>query len=264
MSDLQAELLGVVEHAIANHPRSLQVAAGPSELGHPCKARLAYKFAGAPEVNPNRRTPWKPTVGTAVHTWLDETFSAANRGREDFNATGGRYWCEVRVNVGEILGQAIEGNCDLFVGNPASTVPGKVVDFKIVGDDQLRKYKREGPGDQYRIQAHLYGRGWTRRGAAVDTVGVWFLPRNQELRQNWLWTEPYDEQVALDALTRAEGIAKLTRQLGTGAAALLGRTESWCQFCPYFSPGSTDPAAGCPGEIKAKDPAAEFAGLLAS
>ena len=62
MSDLQAELLGVVEHAIANHPRSLQVAAGPSELGHPCKARLAYKFAGAPEVNPNRRTPWKPIV----------------------------------------------------------------------------------------------------------------------------------------------------------------------------------------------------------
>ena len=141
--DRRDALLGVVEHAIANHPRSLQVAAGPSELGHPCKARLAYKFAGAPEVNPNRRTPWKPTVGTAVHTWLDETFSAANQGRDDYDATGGRYWCEVRVNVGEILGQAIEGNCDLFVGNPASTVPGKVVDFKIVGDDQLRKYKRE-------------------------------------------------------------------------------------------------------------------------
>lgn len=256
MSDLQAELLGVVEHAVANHPRTLQQEIGPSEIGHPCARRIAYKLAGMPDVNTGNRTPWKPTIGTSVHAWLDETFSRANEARDDYNATGGRYWCEVRVDVGEILGQAVTGSCDLRVDDT-------VIDFKIVGDEQLRKYKKHGPGDQYRIQSHLYGRGWQRRGVPVRTVGVWFLPRNQELRQNYLWTEPYDEQIAVDALTRAEGIAKLTGALGVQAAALLPATEAYCANCPFFRAGSTDPATGCPGAISTPDPAQAFHGLIA-
>lgn len=255
MTDLQAELLGVVENAVANHPRSLQKAIGPSEIGHPCARRIAYKLAGAPEVNTGGRVPWKPTIGTAVHSWLDETFSAANTAREDYNSTGGRYWCEVRVDVGEIAGQAITGSCDLRVDDT-------VIDFKIVGDAQLRKYKAGGPGDQYRIQSHLYGRGWQRRGVPIRRVGVWFLPRNQELRQNHLWSEPYDEQVAVDALTRVEGIAKLAAALGPAAAALLPAVESYCTGCPFFRAGSTDPATGCPGALSAPDPKKEFAGLI--
>lgn len=256
MSDLQAELLGVVENAIANHPRSLQQEIGPSEIGHPCARRIAYKLAGAPEVNTTRLTPWKPTIGTALHSWLDETFSRANETRPDYNTTGGRYWCEIRVNVGEILGRPIEGNSDLYVD-------GTVVDFKITGDQMLRGYKKNGPGPQYRVQGHLYGRGQQRAGRPVHTVAVWFLPRNQELRQNYFWSEPYDEQIALNALTRAEGIAKLTRQLGTAAAALLPATEAYCAGCPFFRPGSTDLTTGCPGVIEAPDPAKEFAGLIA-
>lgn len=256
MTDLQTELLGVVEHAIANHPRSLQQAIGPSEIGHPCARRIAYKLAGMPEVNTGRLTPWKPAIGTAVHAWMDEIFTAANAAQPDYDQTGGRYWCEVRVDVGEIAGQAITGSCDLRIGDT-------VIDFKIVGDPTLRRVKKEQhPGPQYRVQGHLYGRGWQRRGHPVKTIGVWFLPRNQELRQAYLWTEPYDEQTAIEALTRAEGIANLTRQLGTGAAALLPATEAYCAGCPFFRPGSTDLTTGCPGVIKAPDPAKEFAGLI--
>lgn len=253
-ADLHAELMGVVTNAITNHPRSLQKRIGPSEIGDPCARKLAYKLAGAPEIN-QRSVPWKPTIGTAVHTWFEETFHKANTLRPDYDATGGRYMCEVRVDVGEILGEPITGSCDLRVGDAS-------VDFKVVGDEQLRKYKAKGPGDQYRIQGHLYGRGWQRAGKPVRTVAVWFLPRNQQLRQNYLWSEPYDEQIAVDALTRVEGIAKLAAALGTQAAALLPATENWCSFCPFFKPGSTDVTTGCPGVIATPDPAKTFAGLI--
>ncbi|KAB2384733.1 hypothetical protein [Actinomadura montaniterrae] len=257
MSDLQAEMLGVIEHAIANAPRSLQKAIGPSEIGHPCARRIAYKLAGAPEVNTGR-VPWKPAIGTAVHAWLDETFTAANARQPDFDTTGGRYLCEVRVDVGEIAGQTITGSCDL-------RTPEESLDFKIVGDPTLRRVKKEQhPGQQYRIQGHLYGRGWQRMGRPVKTIGVWFLPRNQELRQAYLWTEPYDEQVAIEALARAESIASLVQRFGVAAAGALPMTEAYCSGCPFFRANSTDLTQGCPGVIKAKDPAAEFAGLLAS
>lgn len=241
---LHTELLGVVENAITNHPRSLQTRIGPSELGQPCARKIAYKLAGAPETN-GGRVPWKPTIGTALHTWLEETFHNANDPDGDQ-----RYLVETRVDVGEILGEDITGSCDLF------HVPsGTVIDFKCIGDDQLRKYKTGGPGPQYRAQAHLYGRGWVRRGHPVSTVAVWFLPRNQELRQNHLWTEPYNEQIAIDALTRVEGIATLVGALGTAAAGMLPTADDWCRFCPYHRPGSTDPATGCPGDAGANQTA---------
>lgn len=254
-TDLHSELLGVVEDAIASQPRSLQKAIGPSEIGHPCARRIAYKLAGAPEVNTGRLTPWKPAIGTAVHAWLDEVFTAANERQPDYHTTGGRYWCEVRVTVGEIAGRPVEGNSDLYVD-------GTVLDFKITGDEMLRGYKRNGPGAQYRAQAHLYGRGHQRAGRPVHTVAIWFLPRNQELRQNYYWSEPYDEQVAIAALDRVEGIAKLVGALGAAAAGLLPATEAYCSGCPFFRPGSTDLATGCPGAITAPDPRKEFAGLV--
>jgi len=257
-TDLHSELLGVIEDAIASQPRSLQKAIGPSEIGHPCARRIAYKLAGMPEVNTKRGIPWKPAIGTAVHAWLDEIFTRANQAQPDYDTTGGRYWCEIRVTVGEIAGEPVEGNSDLYVD-------GTVVDFKVVGSSTLRRVKKERhPGDQYRIQTHLYGRGHQRAGRDVHTVAVWFLPRDQELAGAYFWSEPYDEQIAVDALTRAEGIATLAGQLGTGAAALLPAVEAYCRSCPFFKPGSADLASGCPGAIKPQDPAVTFAGVLAS
>lgn len=256
MSDLHAELLGVVEHAIRYHPRSLQRRIGPSEIGTPCDVKLAYKLMEHPEINTPDRVNWKSTIGTAGHSWMEETFQAASMARPDFEATGGRYIVETKVDVGEIAGTPITGSCDLFVD-------GTVIDFKFVGDEPLRKYKKNGPGDQYRIQAHLYGRGWQRAGMAVRTVGVWFLPRNQELRQNHLWAEPYDESVAVAALQRAEGIARLTSALGTGAMALLRKADDYCSNCPFLKPGSTDFAQGCPGVPREQDPSRSLTSLIA-
>lgn len=233
---LAAEYMHIVREAITNAPRSQQVAIGPSEIGHDCPRRIGYKLLGHPERSdkPN----WKATVGTGTHMWLEETFMAANDPLELV-----RWIVEATVCVGEILGHPITGHCDLF-----DRVTGTVIDHKTCGPTQLRKYKAKGPGRQYRTQAHLYGRGWARRGQDVRQVAIVFLPRNGELSEAVFWSEPYDEQVALDGLQRAEGIALATQAMGAAALTHLGTADAFCAMCPYYKASSTDLTQGCPGD----------------
>jgi hypothetical protein len=236
---VKAQLLELIKDAIANHPRSLQKRIGPSEVGHPCARRIGYILLGGEPLNPFPDTPWKPTIGTAVHAWLEEAFMAAN----DADPSGWTRWLvELTVAVGTILGVEITGHCDLY-----DRVTATAVDWKIVGDTPLKKYRSKGPGDQYRKQIHLYGRGLTARGLPVDTVAIAFLPRNGELRDAYLWHEPYDEQVALAALQRAEGVALTVQALGTGGLQHLEAVEAYCSRCPFHVRNSTDLAKGCPG-----------------
>lgn len=254
---LRSELLALIADTIEAHPRSQQVALGPSEVGHPCARRIGYQLLGHPERpgDPN----WKATVGTAVHAWLEEMLTADNP-RQPARAEGFTRWViEATVDCGEIAGTPLRGHCDLF-----DRVTGTVVDWKTVGPTQLKKYRTSGPGEQYRIQAHLYGRGWARRGQDVRTVAVMFLPRQGELRDAYYWHEPYDEQVALDAIARAEGIALTTQALGSSAPAALPTADAYCSLCPFYKAGSTDPAVGCPGDPAAtRGTTAPFSDLLA-
>lgn len=233
-----AEYMHVVRSAIVNHPRSLQRRIGPSELGHPCARRIGYKVLDIDENPvPISDAPWLPTVGTGVHLWLEDAFRQANA-RFDYN----RYLVEMKVSVGLVGGVEITGSMDLYDG-----VTATVVDHKIVGPTQLKKYKSKGPGQQYRAQAHLYGYGARRRGLPVDTVMIAFLPRNGELREAYLWHEPYDESIALNILQRAEGIAIAAQHLGVAALAQLATADAYCSRCPFFRSGSTDLESGCPG-----------------
>lgn len=243
--DLRDELLDIMRRAITDHPRSLQVAIGPSEIGHVCARRIGYKLLGFPEhagdVN------WKATIGTAAHAWEEDVFTADNE-RQPVRAAGQTRWLiEQRVCVGELGGEPIFGHCDLF-----DRVTGTSVDWKFVGPTQLKKYRAKGPGPQYRAQGHLYGRGWQRRGQHVRHVAVMFLPRDGALRDAVYWHEPYDEQVALDALQRAEGIVQATRALGVNALPILPTADAFCSMCPFYKARSTDLTDGCPG-----DPAAQ-------
>jgi len=235
-------LMHLITDAISNHPRSLQTAIGPSEIGHPCARRLGYKMLGTGE-RPGE-VNWKATVGTALHAWLENVLDGANDDYETRTKSGQeRFYIEQRVTVGQILGKDINGSCDVYDRATAC-----VVDWKSVGPTQLAKYKRFGAGEQYRIQAHLYGRGWRARGLPVDTVMVVFLPRNGELAETYVWHEPYDEDIAVNALQRATGIALAAQALGPGALQHLATADAWCHLCPYFLANSTDLTAGCPGD----------------
>jgi hypothetical protein len=221
-----AELRAIIEQAIAASPRSLQKRIGPSEIGTPCDRCLVHKLAGTPEAE--QHAPWLPFVGTGVHAALEDIFRDANRDQPV------RWLTETTVSVGQIGGVDITGHADLF-----DLHTGTVHDWKIVGATTLTK-ARIGPSATYRIQAHLYGLGFTRRGLRVNRVQINYLPRNSvHLGTAVAWSEPYDEQVARAALERANGFAIALDALGLDAtlAALPPHTHE--EFsCPRFPDGS--------------------------
>ena len=245
----QQAVYDVIRGAIANHPRSLQKRIGPSEIGATCDRRIGYKLLGQEE-NP-RGDAWKPTVGTAVHAWLEKALEDANLAQ--VISAGGliedhqlEWVTEQSVTVGYLHdGTAITGSADLY-HRPTATI----IDHKIVGVASLRDKKANGPGQQYRAQVHLYGAGFLMQGHPVEHVAINFLPQNGNLTDGWWWSEPFDMSIAAGAMARLREIEKKVR--ATGSVEGLPSADAWCAFCPFHLPGSTDLSAGCPGETPSR------------
>lgn len=235
--ELATMVIDTIKNAATYAPRSQQVSVGPSELGTPCTRRLGYR-ATDHQPKPNSDTdPWPATVGTAVHTWLADTFTTWN------TQLGEQRWLvEQRI----WLPGGIPGNCDLF-----DRWHGTVIDWKTTGNDALAKYRKNGPGAQYRTQAHLYGLGMQLAGEQPADVAIVFLPRSGRLDGLHVWAEPYDPQVAVDALKRYQAVrdfhAAFDPEKQGGRWALLPTADAYCTYCPWFLPGSADLSQGCPG-----------------
>lgn len=213
-------LADTITENIQAHPRSLQRRIGPSEIGMPCTRRLIHKLAGDQE--PDRGPAWKPTVGTACHAQMEEWFGA----RPD------EFQVEQRVTVGRIGSTDITGSTDLFI--PAE---GVVVDWKFVGPTRLRHYRSAGPGDQYRTQAHLYGKGWAAAGHQVNTVMIVFIPRDGELTDSYAWWEPFDPMVGILALIRANQLHDRIQAIGRDAT-LAEHDPCQDRWCPWCAPAN--------------------------
>ena len=261
VEQLEQDYLSVITSAIHAHPRSQQAEIGPSEIGHPCARRIAYKLSGRPEAA--GKVNWKATVGTALHAWLEAAFDADNmswvlgHGAE-------RWLVETRVTVGQDgRGRPVTGSCDLY-----DRATRTVIDHKTVGPTQLTDYRRHGPSQQYRVQANLYGLGWLNVGQPVEHVAIAFLPRSGDLSEAYVWRAPFDPQMGLDALQRLAGIQLALDTLGLPtAAAALPTADAWCHLCPFYKAKSVDLADGCPGDPGSKsnfriDPAAPAFGNL--
>ncbi|WP_232524344.1 hypothetical protein [Nocardiopsis gilva] len=129
-----------------------------------------------------------------------------------------------------------------------------MIDHKVVGDSALRKYKAEGVREQYRVQANLYGLGFERLGFFPQTVALAFYPRGGMLGGMWVWSEPYDRQVALNALKRLGSVRDALVALDPESrpqmwAHIPAAATSACRFCPWWRPASTDLSVGCPGDL---------------
>lgn len=109
--DARDDYMAAVVDAITNHPRSLQTAIGPSEIGTPCARKIAYKLLGVEE-RPQKPN-WRATVGTGTHMWMEETFDRANEQWALQQGTPGveRYLIEERVQM-----------CSVENGEPRVTV----------------------------------------------------------------------------------------------------------------------------------------------
>lgn len=217
---LRTPIIHIIKERANNAPRSLQRAIGPSQVGTPCARQLAFQMSELPPTR-DLHDPWPSIVGTAVHNWLADCFDAANPPWP----TDPIWITERRVEVGLGLG----GSCDVF-----HAPTGTVLDWKVLGDSQYRKYTTEGPSPTYRTQAHCYGLGYLNAGYAVTRVGICFLGRAKKLSALHIWSEPFDPMIAVKALARMQVVQKLSAA-GVEPMKIPETAGGHCFFCSFKS-----------------------------
>ena len=231
----------VVDHA-TNSARTLQRHLGPSELGSPCDRQVVGKLAGLPVTN-HVVDPWPSIVGTAVHAWLADAFTASNA-----RYGVARWLAEQRV----IPHPDHAGTADLYDAEELT-----VVDHKVLGESSMAKVRSaSGPPLKYVIQLLLYGKGYRVLGLPVKRVALAAYPRTAaSLDGLYVWERATGEQddVLIDEVFKltdrrkamAEEIASGHKQLSDIAST---PDDDECFFCPFYRPQSArDHGPGCPG-----------------
>ncbi|HEX5119814.1 MAG TPA: hypothetical protein VFW65_31905 [Pseudonocardiaceae bacterium] len=233
------EIRSIVTDAARHAPRSLQTALGPSEIGEPCARKLAYRLMRHTETNAGS-DPWPSIVGTAVHAWLADAFLAANDklGRI-------RFLVEQRVTIRP----GLVGTCDLYDFDREM-----VIDHKVPGTTSMATAKRNGPSPGYIAQIHLYAYAFAQLGLPVRDVALALYPRGGLLSGLWMWTAPYDQSIARQALARHDAILEAAVALDVEQRPghyrefpkVVGHA---CTYCAFWKPGR-DSGDGCPGHLE--------------
>lgn len=237
-----AARLKEIFHSYANRmERSVQTALGPSQIGTPCDRRIAMSLLRVPPVNPGGDN-WASFVGTCVHAGLAEMFQWADAG-------SGRFAVETKLKFPSTV--MPRGTADLL-----DRVLFMVDDHKLMGRWSLDKLRTRGPTRLYRTQVHTYGYGAQLRGERVEHVAIIAWPRQGDsLNDLYVWTEPYDPSIAIEALARVDRIAGECVPANGSAMpqeeALL-RAKAFpvaddCRFCPFHAPGDKRMERGCDG-----------------
>lgn len=233
------ELRGVVRAHEKSRPRSMQVSIGPSEAGTECDRRLAYRMLQVSASNTSS-DPWAAIVGTSVHAWLDTAFLAQN------DRDGVERWaCDLKVQLGDYM----RGSVDLY-----DKKTGTVIDHKVLGASTLKKFKADGPSEQYRTQVHLYACGLRLAGANVQNVAIAAWSRTGQLKDALWWSEPYDEARVERTLARLDALRSTTDALGLAALPLIRTADAYCMWCPFYLPGVTDAEEACAGHVAGANP----------
>lgn len=210
--------------------RSQQATMGPSEIGTPCDRRIAMSLLRIPPVNPGGDN-WAAFVGTCVHAGLADMLVWADTGSGRYASELSVFFPSAHVPHGTLDGM----DRVLFV----------VWDYKAMGQWSLDKLKVEGPSPQYRVQVHTYAYGARIRGEVVSDVAIVGLPRDKSsLDDLYVWTEPYDPQVARDAIARVDRISSQLGPMEPDGQWSAARPEDFpidnsnCKFCPFYMPGA--------------------------
>lgn len=255
-AELLDDLKGVFKRDWNNHPRSLQKHMGPSEVGHPCARKLAARMIGLKAINPDG-DPLPAWLGTAGHSKFEQAVLAdneriikAHKADSSMRCTYhegvpiGRWFPERKVDVTDTL----RGTCDLY-----DTWTDTVVDLKFPGASRMTYYTKNGPSPEYRIQSHLYGRGYRNEGFNVQRVAIWFLPRGGYLSKSFVWSEDYSDSVVDEVLTRLDQVAVLVNDLDLARnpdrLSLIPTTPHDCNFCEFWSTTSDEPHACKDGKL---------------
>jgi hypothetical protein len=244
-----SELRRVVTEHAARAPRSLQLHLGPSELGVECDRQVAGKMAGLPVTN-HVMDPWPSIVGTAVHAWLADCFTAANQRSGVL-----RFVAEQRV----VPHDNHPGTADLY-----DAVEQTVVDHKCLGETSMAKVRAAGgPPRKYVVQLLLYGAGVRRLGLPVRRVALAAYPRTaSSLDGLYVWERPHtsaDDDLIQEVFAQTETRQQYARAVHSGQLKIndvpCAPDDSECYFCPLYRPQSArDNGPGCPGTVTNPSP----------
>lgn len=237
-----AELRRVVVEQANNSARNLQVHLGPSEIGHRCDRQVVGKLAGLPVTN-HVIDPWPSIVGTAVHAWLADAFTAANA-----KLPAPRWLAEQRVTPHP----EHPGTADLYDAHELA-----VVDHKVLGESSMAKVRSAaGPPIHYVIQLKLYGKGYRVLGLPVRRIALAAYPRTAaSLDGLYVWEQaagPEDDPLIEGVFKLTDRRKEMARQITSGRASLndipSAPDDDDCFFCPFYRPQSAkDNGPGCPG-----------------
>lgn len=236
-AEIAARFKEIFYQYTSRQARSTQSHLGPSEIGTPCDRRIAMSLMRVPPCNPGGDN-WASFAGIQIHAGLADmlVWSSGNTGR---------YAVEQSLTLPSP--HVPKGTTDLI-----DRILLMVGDHKNMGSSSLSRLRREGPSQTHRVQLHTYGYGAELAGERIEHVAIIAWPREAaSLKGLHVWTEPYDRQVALDALARVDRIADEVREnLGWHDPPHVAKefpVADDCRFCPFHMPGATSLERGCNG-----------------
>ena len=202
IEDPKELLLHVLHAQDASRDRSLQTEVGPSEIGG-CKRKVWYRLNAQPHTNDNQ-SKLAAIMGTAIHAAIEEAIGA-------LDPEGKEYLVETEVAYGDM-----KAHVDLFV--PST---GAVIDWKTSKIKNLGYF----PSNQQRWQVQLYGYLLSKNGYEVKTVNLVAIARDGAEKDIKVHTEPYDEVMALAALSWLANVK---------ASTTLPEPEKDASFCKDY------------------------------
>ncbi len=207
----RAAVIAAIEAQAASHPRTVQRALGPSEVGADCARQLAYKMSGLDENEGRYIDPWPSFLGIAAHARLAEALELWNR------TYPGTWVTERRLYIPGIHDGG-SGQSDAYFAPTFTTI-----DWKVLGDTSHRELVSTGPSRKYRTQGHVYGLGWSAAGFRVDHVAIGAFGRAKRLSGLHVWSEPFNPSLALAELQR---VADNRKDCGDPR-----NSNPWCGLC---------------------------------
>ena len=216
IADPKELLLHVLHAKDASRDRSMQTEVGPSEIGG-CKRKVWYRLNAQPHTNENQ-SKLAAIMGTAIHTAIEDAIGSLDPEAKE-------YLVETEVAYGDM-----KAHVDLFV--PST---GAVIDWKTSKIKNLSYF----PSNQQRWQVQLYGYLLSKNGYEVKTVNLVAIARDGSEKDIKVHTEPYDETIALAALSWLANV-KASETLPEPE-----KDESFCKdYCQYYDASGE---MGCTG-----------------
>ena len=215
------ELIKAVTSTSKGSSRSQQREVGPSEIGG-CRRKVWLKLQGVEQTNTDTLR-LASIMGTAIHTYIQEAFER----QDPFNE---RYILE-----GEFTAAGIRGHVDMY-----DKEKNEVIDWKTTKKSNLTYF----PSKQQRWQVQLYGFLIRESGLPVDNVTLVAIARDGDERDIVYHTEPYDAEVAAEAIDWLIDVRNRTEAPAPEKDAFFCKS-----YCGYYDATGLK---GCVGKGKAE------------